>query len=113
MLLWWLLPVSFAALQAPPCICHETSRAQGCTARDMEAVFRRGPDWEEGQELLMLLAATGVREDNGHDGFLQKLAELAELCGSLPVTFGPLCRAAWHKVGLATEHALCLAVQHT
>jgi len=104
-LLGSLLPVSVAALQGPSCICHVTKYVQGCTARDMEAVFRRGPDWEEGQELLMLLAASSVREGNGHEGFLQKLAELAELCGSLPVSFGPMCTAAWQKVGSATVRA--------
>ena len=53
----------------------------------------------------MLMAASEGREETGHDQFLQKLAELAELCGSLPVSCGPVCSAVWHEVRSATVFA--------
>ena len=100
------LAAALAASQPPVLVGIDCGCAQGCTVRDMEAVFRRGPDWEEGQEVLMLMATTDVRAHTGHDQFLQKLAELAELCGSLPVSYGPVCSATWQKVGLSTTLAL-------
>ena len=59
---------------------------QGASPRDMEDVFRRGGEWSEGQELLLLLS----RRSDGADEFLDRLAQLAEQLGALPVTRGPV-----------------------
>ena len=64
----------------------------------MEAVFRRGPDWEEGREVLLLLEAAAAAGVQSQQSFLRKLAELAELCGALPVSYGPTCSWQWRKV---------------
>lgn len=58
----------------------------------MEDAFRRGGEWSEGKELLLLLS-TEPPEAAAHKGasdYLDRLADLAEQMGALPVTRGPV-----------------------
>lgn len=76
---------------------------QGASPRDMEDVFRRGGEWSEGREMLLLLSRSGG--GGGADAaapaedFLDRLAQLAEQLGSLPVTRGPVISQCPRLVG--------------
>ena len=58
----------------------------------MEDAFRRGGEWSEGKELLLLLSTQtpGAAAHEGTSDFLDRLSDLAEQMGALPVTRGPV-----------------------
>ena len=63
----------------------------------MEDIFRRGDEWSEGRELLLLMSRS-AGADSSADDFLDRLAQLAEHMGSLPVSRGPVKSLQWRLV---------------